>query len=488
MNETLRTLIYAVVGVIAIAIAWWARPATIERRAMDDSGERFFAAFDPLEARSLEIVSVSEDTGTPRAFKVAQSNGVWTIPSHEGYPADAAERLAGAAASVMDLIKGPSVSDSPADHELFGVVDPKAPGASIGAGTRVTLSDGNDRTLIDLIIGKPVKDAPQLRYVREPIRDRVYSVQIAADQLSTKFEEWIERDLLKLEPMQIKEIFIDDYSIDEVNQRLVRGEQLTLRYDHVNIKWLMDGLAPDEEVNASRVNETRQALDDLQIVDVRRKPAGLSSQLQASGDMRVDGEAVASLMSKGYYIVQNQLLSNEGETVVRMRNGVEYSLRFGEIARYDEGSTLDQSGEDGTSPGTSAGRYVFVTAQFNQGMIDPPVYEELPEGPATESAGDGASDEAGAATQPATQPSLGDIALQEARKHITEANDKKRAEYEAQIAEGQAKVKELNARFADWYYVVSDEVYQKLRLNRAAVVQKKTAEGEGAVPPVEGEE
>ena len=37
----------------------------------------------------------------------------------------------------------------------------------------------------------------------------------------------------------------------------------------------------------------------------------------------------------------------------------------------------------------------------------------------------------------------------------------------------QQRVRELNARFADWYYVVSDAECAKIRLDRDAVIQTK---------------
>ena len=41
-------------------------------------------------------------------------------------------------------------------------------------------------------------------------------------------------------------------------------------------------------------------------------------------------------------------------------------------------------------------------------------------------------------------------------------------------------VKELNARFADWYYVVSEDVYKKIRLTRSDIVKEAaTAKDEG---------
>jgi hypothetical protein len=53
-------------------------------------------------------------------------------------------------------------------------------------------------------------------------------------------------------------------------------------------------------------------------------------------------------------------------------------------------------------------------------------------------------------------------------------------QYQATLKSGQDKVKELNLRFGDWYFVVGNDVFTKIRLGRDQVIKKKTpAEGEG---------
>ncbi len=37
------------------------------------------------------------------------------------------------------------------------------------------------------------------------------------------------------------------------------------------------------------------------------------------------------------------------------------------------------------------------------------------------------------------------------------------------------RVQQLNERFAEWYYVISDEVYRKIHLGRGDIVRKKTS-------------
>ena len=454
MTENIRTFIYIVIGIIALGVAWIARPAGIKYETLDDSGQRFFTDFDPLEAKSMEIVAVNQDSMEHRAFKVAQKDGRWVIPSKQNYPADAQDHLARAAASVMDVSKGTVVSDSPADHDLYGVADPTATGdASLGAGTRVVLKDAADKSLVDLILGKAVKDKPELRYVRLPGRDRVYTAKVNMDALSTKFEDWIERDLLQLDAMMIDQIVIDDYSIDVMNQRVNRGERMTLAYDQTAHTWNLKepALKEDESLQTAKLDAMRNALDNLQIVDVHRKPAGLSAQLQTIESMQIDEEAVNSLLGRGYYIVNGQLLSNQGETILRLRNGVEYALRFGEIINYESGNIGE---ENSANPPTEPGRYLFVTAHFNPALIEAPQYDPLPELP-----------EGAEATEAHTQVC----------EVVNAANEDKRKQYEKKIAEGKEKVADLNVRFANWYYVVSDTVYQQIRLKRSDLVGPSAA-------------
>ena len=45
--------------------------------------------------------------------------------------------------------------------------------------------------------------------------------------------------------------------------------------------------------------------------------------------------------------------------------------------------------------------------------------------------------------------------------------------FEAKVAAGKQKVQELNDRFADWYYVISNDSFDKLRLTRDALVKPK---------------
>jgi len=78
---------------------------------------------DAAKAASLEIVSYDDELSTLHPFKVMQSGGVWVLPAHQNYPADAKEQLAAAATALVDLKMLDVVSKSPGDHETYVVIE-----------------------------------------------------------------------------------------------------------------------------------------------------------------------------------------------------------------------------------------------------------------------------------------------------------------------------------------------------------------------------
>ena len=66
-----------------------------------------------------------ESTASVRPFKVQLSNGLWSIPSHDGYPADARDHMSKAAGLFIGLKKESIRSDRVEDHAAFGVLDPR---------------------------------------------------------------------------------------------------------------------------------------------------------------------------------------------------------------------------------------------------------------------------------------------------------------------------------------------------------------------------
>ncbi len=495
MNENTKTLAFVLAAAAVALIAWVSRPSMPKMTAEDMRGERLFAEFnDPLAAASLEIIKYDEDTATIAPFKVAQVNGRWSIPSHDNYPADAKDHLAEAATALMGVEVLSMESDSAGDHELYGVIDPSSKSLSAGTtgvGSRVTMKDKDNKTLLDLIIGKEVPDQTDLRYVRRANQDPVYVVKAKTDKLSTKFEDWIEEDLLKLNTWDIIGVKLHDYSVDLMAGRLQERARVGLEYnDTGDPKWkivddrvfqggkFQEGkLAEDEELDTERLNKMKNALDDLKIVDVSPKPKGLSSDLKATGSVYAERETQQSLANRGFYLVQvddkfYELRSNEGETRVLMKDGVEYVLRFGQIAGGGEKADKENSDEESSD----VNRYLFVMAEFNADAIKKPELEPLPEVPAepekkAEEKKEGEKEDAKDGEEKKEDDPVAKAKAE--RERIEKENKRKQDEYDEKVKKGEDRVKELNARFADWYYVISDKVYNDVHLARADIIKKK---------------
>ncbi len=333
MSETAKTMSFIAVALVALLAGWATRPVPVEVDVASRVGQDLTQNFtDPGEAKRLKITEFNEDSATLREFEVAEVDGLWTIPSKDGYPADADRQMAEAATSLMDRKILAIASESAGDHEQYGVIDPLSPkleAGQKGVGTHVTISDIHDKPLVDLIIGREVKGASNNQhYVREANRDVVYIVEVDPTKLSTNFEDWIEKDLLKLNAWDIQQVQLNDYSAELQPVMTPQGlaiqvawdprSELTLSYDDKDSKWKADKLkefdkaggdykefklADDEELNTEKLDALKTALDDLSIVDVDRKPAGLSADLKAGVDFLDNPEARKDLRQLGFATV-----------------------------------------------------------------------------------------------------------------------------------------------------------------------------------------
>ena len=538
MNENVKTLIFVAVAAVAMgvggAVNWYVPGANNE--ASVSTGPLFGDFTDPAAAKAMEIIEYDQDTATVHPFKVAQIKGRWSIPSHDDYPADAARQLAEAAANVIDAEKLSIASTDESSYEEFGVIDPdpkKLGAGATGVGKRGTIQDKSNKPLADLIIGKAYEGKPDLRYVRLPGQAPVYVVSIKTEKFSTKFEDWIEKDLLKLNAFDVKDVLINDYSIDELRGAIVPRSKINLGFDSKDSKWNLIELAEfkggdfepvelaaDEELDTQKLNDMKTALDDLKIVDVRRKPEGLAADLKAGEDLASNQEAKQSLAMRGFLFGQVQgsnqmeLFSNEGEVRCGLKDGVEYVLRFGRIAAGSSGGSDEKEegakkeGEESASEqATGENRYIMVTAQFNEDLLDKPELEAVPgekaetenaepadnkeesadakdenkpdadkpegeEKPADDKASKDEAGEKKAEPKAKDDKKVDDKAKAE-RERIEKENKRKQDEYDQKVTKGQERVKELSGRFADWYYVISDATYQKIHLGRDEIVKKK---------------
>lgn len=524
-----QTALFVLGGVGALLLGAAVQPQ-FKGRTVEPEEQRvlFPELSDATKAASLEIVKYDEELATLAPFKVVQSGGVWVLPSHQNYPADAKEHLAAAATELVDLKSLDVVSKLPADHETFGVIEPdpeKIKPGMTGVGELIEVRDAAGTKLARLIVGKEDKRpaggmaAPgrPLRFVRKAGQDPVYRLEIDTTKFSTRFDDWIEKDLLKLSPWDVRRLGLDDYTLGAVEaEGRIRVEQnrksrIDLAYDDKDAKWSLvkleafaDGktakeekLPDGEELAATKLNDLRNALGDLKIIDVARKPAGLSAELKAEETFTGDPEAVTSMQQRGFLPLKSgEILSTDGETIVGMKDGVEYVLRFGAGTAVAGENKEDGAKQDAAADGETSGRYLLVMARFNESLLEKPKLDPVPEAP-EESAKEAAVEPADGDKKVDDKPesaaaeklkeaeeaeAKAQTALEEKRR-VERENRRKQDAYDDQVKTAHKRVRDLNNRFADWYYIVSNKEYAKIHLTRDGLAQKKEAETKEPTPP-----
>ena len=563
MNENKKTLVFLVVAAACLALALFTNPT--QRDPSDNTnrmGQALFESFDPRDATGIEIVEIDEENLEAKSIEVAQTPKGWFIrrPGKPDYPANADNQVKDVSTILFDLRIIDQAAEGAGEHAKFGVVDPTKgqPGDS-GIGKMIALKNSSGSNLAQLIIGNEVEGLSSTRFVRKPDENSVYRVEIQnVGDVSTKFVDWVEKDFLDLDKWNVQRVTLDNYEVNLAQGQLNR-QNPPFVLDYADSEWKLSGspLTDQEELNKEKLDGMKDAFDDLEIIDVERKPEILVSNLKQGNEFfsnLKDGKnqaVVQSLQQKGFYTVAVQnpkgetvpkVVSNKGEILVGMKDGVEYVLRFGEIYRGSE--------EDENATGDS--RYIYAFARVNEQLLEQPSLQAVPaplveEKPAPAKKEDAKKEEEnkpveeegkkgpegqegkqsppppaappgpppnfippspppGIAPPPPPPVAQNPVAIETlavdtnasstggdsefAKKkadrdaeiaRIQAENARKQQEFKSKVAEAQKRVNELNEELAGWYYVISNEVYEKIRLERKDFVQAKEPE-EGEKP------
>ncbi len=392
MNEGRTTLIFIGVAAVAFGLAWFTRPDVVlseKDASLERVGEELFPSFtDPAKASSLQIVKYDETLAQLDRFEVARdaSSGLWTLPSSGGYPADATEQLQEATSPMIGIKVDNVATESASEHELYGVANPADENLAVGAsgvGMLVEFKDKADEILASLIIGKEVEDREGLRYARVPTEDVVYVVEIGVEAFSTEFSDWIEKKLLGIRSLDINKVSVHDYTLETRGLSTVLELKFDAEVRNSQNNWELSKLVsyeanqpvegkvgPDEELDTEFLNNLKLAVQDLEIIDVRRKPDGLAANLKASDMLLNDKESLASLQSQGFYPTTMrgtpEMFSASGDITIGTTDGVDYELRFGNAFALLKGEDAIQ-------------RYLLVRATVDESQFPLPEQAPLPE-------------------------------------------------------------------------------------------------------------
>ena len=605
MSESAKTGAMVAVAAVTSLLAW----ATTTRNYSTDAvnatarvNQVLFEKFtDPLEASSLKILKYDSDKEQYDEFEVSKDSktGVWSIPSNENYPADANKQMSDAANLFIGLKILNVASEKRDEHKLFGVLEPdksKESEGGEGVGQMVQFRDSKGDVLADLIIGKEDAQDPKKRFVRIPAEDAIYVAEINPTSLSTDFKQWIESDLLKLSANDIETIGIRNYTAVPTGNGtldLIPNYDADIKYDIRTAKWAPESmttysegkakpklLEPSEELNATKLNDMKNALDNLRIANVSKKPAGVAADLRGE---QLGDATKSALARRGFFPVRRsgqqdfEILSENGDLQVTLKDGVQYLLRFGKGA----GVSFEPTDvEDPNAPADDAqkkvtiNRFLLVTTRVDESKFPEPQLERVPQtveelkaieaakkailspaapapdapvAPAADAPAAPAPDapaapapdapapaapapDAPAAPAPdAPSPAEGTTAefdvkpqalnrqgakgfnkfvsyqepavqepaaaleppaaqekaieeltddewkerLEAEKERINKENQRKLDQRKDKMEAAQKRVAELNARFADWYYIVSDAEFQRLKIELGDLIAPK---------------
>jgi Domain of unknown function (DUF4340) len=404
VNEGRTTAIFAGVAAVTLALAFWSMPKAIN--STSDEAKKMqnmvlFEKFDePSKAASLQIVKYNESLGQLDPFEISKDKGgMWKIPSHDDYPADAAEQVRDAATPLIGLKSLDVVTIKPDEHAMYGVLNPDDKNLKVGesgVGMLVRVKDASDKIIADLIIGKEDKGRENQRFVRKPSEDAVYIADLSVAPFTTEFRKWIKGELLGVKSFDITSIMLRDYAIlptQSGGYGMRKNFDADLSFDAAKSTWSLDRmlnfedgpagtpveLTAEQELKASSLNDLRTAVQGLEIVNVRRKPKGLAADLKADKSLMENKESLKSLYDQGFFPQEGpngpEIYATGGETIVGTANGVQYVLRFGEAVAKLTGESEDKAaGEIG-----GLQRYLLVTARLDESKFPIPDIQPLPE-------------------------------------------------------------------------------------------------------------
>jgi hypothetical protein len=457
-------VVLGLLAAVTAVPAWWVGPeralgpGDLTGQLLNRNGKEVSAE----QIAELRVVTWDDAAGAAKVFEVKKAGGSWTIPSHYDYPADGGSRVGKTSGGVRNVARGRLATNDANRHEEFGVVDPLLEDATKkGRGKRVVLKDATGGVLVDLIVGARVSEGDGMFFVRDANDSAVYAAKLDAD-ISTRFADWVETDLLKVKAEDVRQLVISDYSVNEQQGTVDERAVTVLKRKDGSSDWESPGLAADKKVAKETVDKIMTQVTGLKLAGVRRFNLNWLGQ---TGFFPVPNPAliarpnslVVKLAGKDY-----ALFGNEGRMDITTKDGLRYSLVFGEISLEDE-----------DKPSAEADKAKKLAKDVK----------------------DGGGHQRYMSVYVAYDPALDEDAQKEAAdkaKKAAEAkpDDKKPADEAPKTPPGKARAEKAQARFGRFFYVISDESFKALRPAGDKLFEAKPAEppkpADGAAKPADG--
>ena len=312
-----------------------------------------------------------------------------------------------------------------------------------GKGVQVTLKDANGNTLCDYILGKEVEGKFGWRYVRIPNQSKTFAVKMDID-LSTKFKDWVETGLLEMTNTDARKLEVMNYSVTQ-GQLVEKGRFNISKQDAGD--WSTKNQIPEgKQLSQDKVGTVIDELSNLKLAGVRKKPDSLI-ELLSGKSRQLTPESQLSLQNKGFYLAKGGILGDEGQFILTKYNGVKYTVIFG-VGFNDESlqvSTKKEGETEKKEDDKATGRYMFINVGYDDKFNPSPTIPAEPKTPAKD------------ATEEVKKKYDDDLKAYNKAKADKEAWEKTDKEAKEEVAK-------LQKRFTDWYYVIDNESYEKIKV------------------------
>lgn len=456
-------------GLLAITIsvtaaAYYPWPETVVESEM--VGKPLFEQFDASSVRSISIVQYDTDRNGLDRIELRRSGEKWIIPARKNYIATNANQISLAVNSLNGNVLENRSSDQQ-DHVEYGVIDPlefESTTNRASLGTKIVLEDRNKRELASLIVGSSLRNESQQNqmkhFVRIPGQPHVYVMEINPAALATDFTRWVSPNLLQLsKDLPIDSILIKNYRIDPTN--VATGDKAwnyLATMDVVNRKTELkvpvedtgdlETIEPTRE-NLLQLNGLGEFIGNIRFTDVQKKSVATATAIKKRSSN--DDSVFEDLKPFGFSVVQTDAEPETepktrsansihnfnaigGEVVVRTSDGVSISVLIGSLAESPSLGNL------------SLNHHIMLVAGVDQSILPVP-----------------------------KSPKKDDEELSQSQQ---KAYLRKLEERKSKLKTAVQRAGELNQVYADWYYIVSEEIIAGLRPELEIEKSTSTSEGE----------
>ena len=403
-------------------------------------GKPLFESYDTSSVRMIRISGYDDNKNEVDRILVRRKGQKWVIPSKREYVASNVAQYTAAVNCLNAREVLEERTSNQQDYLEYGVIDPKDADSAANTdaiGTKIILEDRQGRMIANLIVGKPVSDNARetKHFVRVPGQPSVYVCEFDRRATQTDFRAWVDPNLFKLtQEIALNDIVVENYRIDP--KSLGSGPQKNYRANLKVGRQKLDLATMEIGGGAGewrRVGFTEQMSTQLQSVaaqlfsirfsNVQKKDPKvadlLTSQKEGAGRDKFKWLESYGFVNTGYDRSCYQYDGVGGEVSLTTADGVVVSMYIGKIAERAEGEL-------------QLSRYAMFVAG-----VDPSVYPEPKKPQATDDEEQSKKDE------------------KTYLRLVEERNGK--------IKNAGIRASELNQQYADWLFMVPENVIENLR-------------------------